>query len=173
MRCCDTDDLHMALEKSFICSANLESNNKKSKCTVNPIATFDRTVEMSFEEGLFFFFFAGGFFLWLLYYFLLESTSKAVYLVNVFVDSEPVIWVLSQFKCQGGETEIEALHLYCIHFYFESNGRSGELIACFYFSLRGGCTATGEATILIGSWRKTDRYKALKKAAEQSCPYYK
>lgn len=49
----------MALEKSFICSANLESNNKKSKYT---IASFDRMVEMSFEEGLFFCFFAGGFF---------------------------------------------------------------------------------------------------------------
>lgn len=44
----------MALEKSFICSANLESNNKKSKYTISPVASFDRIVEMSFEEGLFF-----------------------------------------------------------------------------------------------------------------------
>lgn len=45
-------------------------------------------------------------FLWLLYYFLLQSTSKAVYLVDVFVDSEPVIWVLSQFNVpKGGDRD--------------------------------------------------------------------
>lgn len=60
---------------------------------------------------------------------------------------------------------MEALHLYCIDLYFDSKGRSGELIACFYSSLQGGGTATGEVTILIGSWKKTGRYKALKKAA--------
>lgn len=47
-------------------------------------------------------------FLWLLYYFLLESTLKAVYLVRVFIDSEPVIWVLSQFNVPRGKAEIEA-----------------------------------------------------------------
>lgn len=43
----------MVLEKSFICSANLESNNKKSKYTISPVVSFDRAVEMSFEESLF------------------------------------------------------------------------------------------------------------------------
>lgn len=134
--------------------ANLESNNKKTKYTISLVASFDCSVEISFEKV---FFSLPVAFLWLLYYFLLESTSKAVYLVDVFVDSEPVIWVLSQFNVPrvGGETEIEALHLCCIRFYFDSNGHSGELITCFYFSLRGGCIATGEATILIGSWKKT------------------
>lgn len=93
----------MALEKSFICSANLGPNNKKSKNTISPVVSFDRTVEMSFEKGLFFFSSLPVAFLWLLYYFLLESTSKAVYLVNVFVDSEPVIWVLSQFNVPRGK----------------------------------------------------------------------
>lgn len=91
------------LEKSFICSANLEANNKKSKYTISPVVSFDRMVEMSFEEGLFFSFSSLPVaFLWLLYYFLLESTSKAVYLADVFVDSEPVIWVLSQFNVPSG-----------------------------------------------------------------------
>lgn len=64
------------------------------------MAHFDRTVELSFEEGIFSSLPVA--FLWLLYYFLSESTSKAVYLVDVFVDSEPVIWVLSQFNVPKG-----------------------------------------------------------------------
>lgn len=51
-------------------------------------------------------------FSWLFHYFLLESTSKAVYLVRVFIDSEPVIWVLSLFNVPRrgrGGAEIEAV----------------------------------------------------------------
>lgn len=54
-------------------------------------------------------------FLWLLYYFLSESTSKAVYLVDVFVDSEPVIWVLSQFNVPKGGKQRSRLCI-CIVF---------------------------------------------------------
>lgn len=60
MRCCDTEDLHTALEKCCICSENVQSNNKKSKYTIRLVPRSDRTVETSFEEG--FFFSAGGFF---------------------------------------------------------------------------------------------------------------
>ena len=61
------------------------------------------SIELSFKKQFFFFF------QWLFHYFLLESTFKAVYLVPVFIDSEPVIWVLSLYlMCQGGEAEMEA-----------------------------------------------------------------
>lgn len=90
--------------KCCVCSENVQSNNKKSKYTIRLMARSDRTVEMSFEEG--FFSSPPVAFLWLLYYFLLQSTSKAVYLVDVFVDSEPVIWVLSQFNVpKGGDRD--------------------------------------------------------------------
>lgn len=48
---------------------------------------------------------------WLFHYFLWESTSKAVYLVRVFIDSEPVIWVLSLYlMCQGGRQRLRLFY---------------------------------------------------------------
>lgn len=158
----------MALEKSFICSANLESNNKKSKYT---IASFDHMVEMSFEEGLFFLLCRWLFCGFYIIFFQNPHPKQCTQSMFSQIQNQSSGFCLN-LTCQRGETEIEALHLYCIHFYFDSNGHSGELIACFYFSLRGGCTATGEATILIGSWKKTGRYKVLKKAAERPSPCY-
>lgn len=96
--------------------------------------------------------------------FLLESTSKAVYLGGVFIDSEPVIWVLSPFNVPRGERqrlrpsyqEIQVSNRSAPRLCFDSNGSSGELMARSSFSWREEYMATREATSLIGSWKKKE-----------------
>lgn len=127
---------------------------------------------MSFEEGHFFFLLCRWLFCGFYIIFFKNPHPKQCTQSMFSQIQNPSSGFCLNLTCQGGKTEIEALHFYCIQFYFDRNGCSGELIACFYFSLRGGCTATGEATILTGSWNKTDRHKALKKTAERPSPCY-